>query len=107
MCPDGLLPCPFFSTANALKALGKDIARLEGGDARAVRDVRAILADGVQVEWLECSSYLEFMVYIEAAQVQQEGRAGQAAGAGQNVRQGFSRRKGCQWGQWGRRGQGR
>ena len=67
---DGL-PCPALSTVNALRWLEQKRDQLkEKGDFRAIQQIERIFNRGVQVEWIECESFLQWQLYVETSSVQ-------------------------------------
>jgi hypothetical protein len=66
---DGTLPSPILSAVNALKYLELHPDQLEHGDARAKKEINMVINDGIQVEWVEFNSFLEWMLYTEGASV--------------------------------------
>jgi len=52
------------STANALKVL--KAKGLNKADPLAQRDIMRVWDEGVQVEWQEFATYLEYMLYVES-----------------------------------------
>jgi hypothetical protein len=69
VAPDGL-PCPALSTVNALRVLESQGDAMPAGDPAARSQILKILQHGVQVEWTECRSFLEWQLQAEAAAVQ-------------------------------------
>ena len=69
--PENLLPCPWLATCNALKILAMNSEWKKDADPRAVSDIEMVLEDGVQVEWVDMDSYMDYMLYCEGAAVQQ------------------------------------
>ena len=73
IAPDGHLPCCCLSTSNALKfneSMHKNGKTPAEHDAKALEEMTYVWQMGVQLEWIECKSYLEFMLYME--QIQQQ-----------------------------------
>ena len=67
---DGL-PCPALSTVNALRWLEQKRDQLkEKGDVRAIQQIERIFNRGIQVEWIECESFLQWQLYVETSSVQ-------------------------------------
>ena len=60
VAPDGTLPCAALSTVNALRWLETNPGKLVGGDPKALAQIKRVLDEGVQVEWMEFSSFLEW-----------------------------------------------
>ena len=67
---DGLLPCPSLSTFNALKYLQEHPRELAEAEPRARAQIEKIFKTGVQVDWIECQSFLQWQLQVEAAAVQ-------------------------------------
>ena len=67
---EGDLPSPILSTMNALRYLDLHPDQLERGDENAKKEINLVIKDGIQVEWVEFNSFLEWMLYIEGASVQ-------------------------------------
>ena len=60
------VPCTWCprSTANALKVLrGRDSG---SWDAKARQEISAVFDRGVQVEWMSFSTFLEWVIYLQA-----------------------------------------
>ena len=64
---EGKLPCPALSLTVALHAVAS--RETEGPK---LPEIKRVLAAGVQVEWVEFGSFLEWQLYMEEASVQSE-----------------------------------
>ena len=71
VAPDGKLPCPWLSSANALKVL-QSPGRLDSAHSNVRAELERVFQEGVQVEWSEFPDYMSYMVYYEGAAVQGE-----------------------------------
>ena len=65
------LPCPALSTFNALKFLHAHPEALAKAESRAKAQMERVISKGVQVEWLECESFLQWQLHVETSSVQQ------------------------------------
>ena len=70
VAPDGGLPCCALSTVNALRWLESHEDKLVRGDPKAVAQIKRIHEEGVQVEWIQVSSFVEWQLHVEGAAVQ-------------------------------------
>ena len=70
VAPDGGLPCPALSTFNALRHLQGHPEAMEKAEGRAKAQMEKIFTKGVQVEWIECESFLQWQLHVETASVQ-------------------------------------
>ena len=68
--PGGALPCPALSTFNALKYLQAHPEALAKSEPRAKAQMARIFSKGVQIEWLECESFLHWQLHVETSSVQ-------------------------------------
>ena len=66
----GALPCPALSTFNALKYLQAHPDLMAKAEPRAKAQMERVISKGVQVEWLECESFLQWQVHVETSSVQ-------------------------------------
>lgn len=67
---DGL-PCPALSTVNALRWLEQKRNYLkEKGEARAIQQIEKVFNKGIQVEWIECESFLQWQLHVETSSAQ-------------------------------------
>jgi hypothetical protein len=55
---------------NALRWLESHEDKLVRGDPKAVAQIKRIHEEGVQVEWLQVSSFIEWQLHVEGAAVQ-------------------------------------
>ena len=64
VAPDGLLPCPFLSTSNALKINAVTGSKTNWKDfsSSAATGHKEVIENGLQVEWFECKN---IFVWIE------------------------------------------
>jgi len=60
VAPGGGLPCPALSTMNALRYLEGHPEVVAKGEPRARTRLEKVFAKGVQVEWLECETFLQW-----------------------------------------------
>ena len=67
---DGLLPCPSLSTFNALKHLQDHPKEMAEAEPRAKAQIEKIFKTGVQVDWTECQSFLQWQLQVEASAAQ-------------------------------------
>ena len=67
---DGSLPCSSLSTFNALKYLQEKPEELARAEPGAKEAMEKIFHTGVQVEWMEFATFLEWQLYVESASVQ-------------------------------------
>ena len=70
VAPDGGLPCPALSTFNALRYLQGHPEAMAKAEARAKAQMEKIFTKGVQVEWIECTSFLQWQLHVETSSVQ-------------------------------------
>ena len=70
VAPDGSLPCPALSTYNALRYLQGHPEAMAKAEARAKAQMEKIFTRGVQVEWIECASFLQWQLHVETSSVQ-------------------------------------
>ena len=74
--PGGTLPCPALSTFNALRFLHAHPEALAKAEPRAKAQMARVCSKGVQVEWLECESFLQWQLHVETSSVQQTVQVG-------------------------------
>ena len=67
----GGLPSPALSTMNALRYLEGKPSLLADAEPRAKAQMEKVFTRGVQIEWLECESFLQWQLHVETASVQQ------------------------------------
>ena len=66
LAPDGHLPCPALSTVNALRWLEANPDFLKSkGNNEAIAQIKKIHEKGVQVEWVEYESFLQWQLAVE------------------------------------------
>ena len=70
VAPGGALPCPALSTFNALRYLQNHPEAMAKAEPRAKAQMERIWTKGVQVEWFECESFLQWQLHVETASVQ-------------------------------------
>ena len=70
VAPDGCLPCPALSTFNALKYLQGNPKAMANADDKAKSQMEKIFTRGVQVEWIESQSFLQWQLHVESSSVQ-------------------------------------
>ena len=70
VAPDGSLPCPALSTYNALRYLQGHPEAMAKAEARAKAQMEKIFMKGVQVEWIECTPFLQWQLHVETSSVQ-------------------------------------
>ena len=70
VAPDGSLPCPALSTINALRYLQGNPQAMAKAEPTAKAQMEKIFMRGVQVEWLECESFLQWQLHVETSSVQ-------------------------------------
>ena len=68
--PDKKIPASRWCVLSALKLLGEDL-EVEG---RCMTEIREVVRNGVQVHWVEVSSYARFLIHLTAADVKSEVR---------------------------------
>ena len=66
---DGCLPCPALSTFTALRYLQGHPEAMANADDRAKSQMEKIFTRGVQVEWIESESFLQWQLYVESCSV--------------------------------------
>ena len=66
---DGCLPCPALSTFTALKYLQRHPKAMANADDRAKSQMEKIFTRGVQLEWIESESFLQWQWYVESSSV--------------------------------------
>ena len=70
LAPDKKIPASRWCVPSALKLLGEDL-EVEG---RCMTEIREVVRSGVQVHWVEVSSYARFLIHLTAADVKSEVR---------------------------------
>ena len=70
VAPDNGLPCPTLSTFNALRYLQGHPEAMANAEPRAKAQMEKIFMKGVQVEWIECASFLQWQLHVETSSVQ-------------------------------------
>ena len=70
VAPDGGLPCPALSTFNALRYLQGHPEAMAKAEAKAQAQMEKVFMRGVQVEWMECATFLQWQLHVETSSVQ-------------------------------------